>query len=188
MSSLERFLVAVLALVVLAVAGTLGVRWYGAHQFDAGHAAAEAEQRGRDLVATVGRIRENAVEATKQQSINLTITEAKNEELAPVRARIAAAPGVRVGPALCGGSAPAPEAPSAQGGNGADPPGRVVRSDVDRDIRALKLAVEEAFGAGRACQAWAVANGMAPPQPAADSPSHTSNAASSGAENVTPEK
>lgn len=188
MSSLERFLAGVLALVLLAVVGTFGVRWYGAHQFEAGHAAAEAEQRGRELVATVARVQDNAVEASKQQSINLTITETKNEELAPVRARIAA-DRVRVGPALCGGSAAAPEAPSAPSGNETDSPGRVVRADIDRDIRALKLAVEEDLATGRACQAWAVANGMGKYQaPSSTASAATLSAASSAGENSTSEK
>lgn len=188
MSSLERFVVAVLVLVLLAVGATLGVRWYGAHQFQAGHAAAEAEQRGRELVATVARVQDNAVVASKQQSINLTITESKNEELAPVRARIAA-DRVRVGPALCGGAAAAPETESAQGGNGADPSGRVVRPDIDRDFRALKLAVEEDLATGRACQVFVEANGLGERQAAPSASSaQTLSAAISSGENTTPEK
>jgi hypothetical protein len=186
MSSLERFLVGVLALVLLAVAGTLGVRWYGAHKFEAGHAAAEQEQHARELVATVGRVQDNAVEASKQQSINLTVTETKNAELAPVVERVYV-DRVRVGAASCG-PAPSSETESPGGRNGADSPGRLVREDVERDTRALEIRVEEAFATGRACQAWAVANGMAPPQPAASSSAQTLSAATSSGENTTPEK
>ena len=183
MSSLERFLAGVL----LAVVAALGVRWYGAHQYGAGEAAEREAQHGRELAATVRRVQDNDLEAAKQHTINLTVTETKNEELAPVRARIAA-DRVRVGPALCDGPAAAPEAASAQGGNGADPAGRVVRSDLVRDIRALKLQVEEALATGRTCQAWAVANGMGEYQPTASSPAQTLSAATSSAENITPEK
>lgn len=38
---------------------------------------------------------------------------------------------------------------------------RLVREDVRRDIDALKMRVEEAFAAGRACQSWLVDSGMA---------------------------
>lgn len=188
MSALERFVVAVLALVVLAVVGTLGVRWYGAHEYRAGVLAEREAAQGRALVATAGRVRDNAVEATKQQSINLKITESKNAELAPV-VRTIYVDRVRVGAASCGPAA-TPETESARGGNGADSAGRLVREDVERDTRALELRVEEALATGRACQAWAVANGMgeyqAPP-PSASS-EHILNAATSAGENATPEK
>lgn len=183
MSALERFAGAVLLLVLLAIGGTLGVRWYGSSQYQAGVAAEREAASGRALVATVARVQENAVEASKQQSINLTITEKKHEELAPVVERIYV-DRVRVGAASCGPAGP-PPTDDASGGPGADSAGRLVREDVERDTRALELEVEKALATGRACQAWGVANGYAPPS--ASSAHSLSNATSDG-ENSTSEK
>ncbi len=69
---------------------------------------------------------------------------------------------VRVGPAICDGSAGAAEAPGPAGGDRPDPPGRLVRADIERDLRALKHAVEQDLATGRACQAFARANGLMP--------------------------
>lgn len=188
MSALERLAIAVLVLVAVVIGSTLGVRWYGAEQYAAGHAKAVEEQQAASLVATVARVRENGDQLATQGKINLTITENKNAEIAPVAARIAA-DRVRVGAGTCGGtSAGAANPASTGGGNEANPPGRLVRDDVERDTRALDLAVEEDLATGRACQAFVQLNGMAPPQSPLDSPSQTISAASSDAENVTPEK
>jgi hypothetical protein len=70
---------------------------------------------------------------------------------------------VFVGAAVCGDGPAAPaEAHGAAGGDGTDPPGRLVRPDVERDLVALKLAVEEDLATGRACQAVLQAEGMVP--------------------------
>lgn len=161
MSAIERLAARVLFGVLLVLAAWFGVRHYGAQQHQAGYDAAVAERTTRDLVAVVGRVQDNAALETKYGAINIKITEVKNEELAPVRARIAAER-VRVGPAICGGPTAAPEAEDAAGGDGADPAGRLVRADVDRDLRALKLQVEEALATGRACQAWGREHGFVP--------------------------
>jgi hypothetical protein len=151
------------AAVLLAVAVAAGVLFYGAHQYESGHDAAVSERAARDLVAVVTRTKNNAVLSIKQDAINSIITKAKNEELDPVRSRIAAAPGVRVGAAICPGGPAAPaQTESAAGSDGADPPGRLVRPDVDRDIRALKLAIEDDLATGRACQRFLQENGLVP--------------------------
>jgi hypothetical protein len=185
---LERFTAAALALVVLAIVGTLGVRGYGAHEFHAGELAEQEAQRGRALVATVARVQDNAVEASKQQSINLTVTEKKHEELAPV-IRAVYVDRVRVGAASCGPAA-GTETQGTSGGNGANSAGRLVREDVERDTRALDVAVEEALATGRACQAFVVANGLGEYQapPSSASSEQIRNAATSAGENATPEK
>lgn len=161
MSALERKLSAALLLAALLVVGWLGVRWYGAGQYRAGHASAVAERAARDLTAVVGRVHDNAALEVKHGAINIKITEVKNEELAPVRARVAA-DRVRVGPAICDGPAATTEAQDAAGSDGADSAGRLVREDVERDFKALTLQVEEALATGRACQAWGAENGLVP--------------------------
>jgi len=105
----------------------------------------------------------NAREAKRQAAINQTITEGKDREIAALTARLNAAGRLRVGPAICGGGpAPAAQTPDAGGGHGADTPAGLVREDVDRDFKALILAVETDLATGRACQAAAREHGLAP--------------------------
>jgi prophage endopeptidase len=106
------------------------------------------------------RTEENSALVASQGVINLKITETQNEEMQPVRERIVTQR-VYVGSGICG-SADAPDAESTASGNSANPPGRLVRSDVERDLVALKLAVEEDLATGRACQAFVRENGMVP--------------------------
>lgn len=162
MSSLERMLAGVLLAIGLALGGWFGIHHYGATRYDAGHAAAIAERAEADLLAVAKRAGENATEAVRQVQSNATITEKNHEELAPVRERIITKR-VYVGSAVCGDGPAAPaQAESAGSSDGADSPGRLVRPDVERDLVALKLRVEEAFGAGRSCQETLRANGMVP--------------------------
>jgi len=160
MSRVERILVGLIVLVGLLVVGALGVRWYGAAQFQAGHAAAVAERKAVDDAAILRRTQENAALAQHQGETNLKITEAKHEELAPVRERIVVER-VRVGAAICGPAA-ATETESAGSGDGTDPPSWLVRADAERDLVALKLAVEQDLATGRACQAFLRENGLVP--------------------------
>jgi hypothetical protein len=132
------------------------------HRADAaGYARAVTERAAADALAVSARLKENAVTGAKQAAANVAITKAKNEEIAPVRTRIAV-DRVRVGPALCSGSTSPTEPKSAASSDGTNPSGRLVRSDVERDIRALKLAVEEDLATGRACQAFLRDNGLVP--------------------------
>ncbi len=160
MSRVERILAGLIVLTGLLVVGTLGVRWYGAVQYQAGRTAAVEERAAADARAVLLRTQENAVLAQHQGETNLKITETKHEEMQPVRERIVVER-VRVGAAICGPAA-APDAESASGGDGVDPPGRLVREDAERDIVALKLAVEEDLATGRACQAFLRENGLVP--------------------------
>ena len=160
MSRVERILVSLIAIVGLLVVGVVGVRAYGAVQYQAGRTAAIEERATADARAILSRTEENVALAQHLGATNLKITEAKHEELAPVRERIVVER-VRVGAAICGPAA-APDAESAAGGDSADPPGRLVRSDVERDLVALKLAVEEDLATGRACQAFLRENGLVP--------------------------
>jgi prophage endopeptidase len=149
------------AALVLGIGITAGVKLYGAHQWQQGHDAAVSARAAQDVVAVLTRTKENAALSIKQDAINAIITKAKNEELAPVRDRIAAER-VRVGPAICNGSSAPAKTESPAGGDSADPPGRLVRPDIERDLRALKLAVEEDLATGRACQAFLDKNGLVP--------------------------
>lgn len=125
------------------------------------------EQRAKraetSLTAIDNRVKENVADELEFTAINQKIEGKKNEELAPVVTRINSAPRVRVGTAICPAVVTgAPKAESTGSGNGTDTGGGLVRQDVDRDIRALKLKVEEALATGRACQAFVKENGLVP--------------------------
>ena len=158
MSQLDAILLALKVGAVALLIWTAAI--YRDHVYQLGYEAAVAERAAADALAVLRRTEENAVLAERQGATNLKITEAKHEELAPVRERIVVER-VRVGTAICGPAAPT-QAESPSSGNEADPPGRLVREDVERDLRALKLQVEEHLGTARACQAFLRENGMAP--------------------------
>ena len=156
-----------LAAVAGALLGSLGLAAFAGHHFGAAGVQAAWD---RDKLARVSaqqhavqeRLHANTREAARQETTNITITEKKHEELAPVRERIVTQR-VYVASAVCGGRpAGAAEAESTASSNGADSPGRLVRSDVERDLVALKLAVEEDLATGRACQAFLKENGFVP--------------------------
>lgn len=161
MSRFEWLLAGVALAVLLTVGAWFGIRHYGAERYDAGHAAAVAERGAQDAVAVLNRTTENATTAAAQAQTNSIITEAKNEELNPVRERIVTQR-VYVGSALCDGAATSAKAESPAGSDGANSSGRLVRQDVERDIVALKLTVEEDLATGRACQAFLEKNGLVP--------------------------
>lgn len=115
-----------------------------------------------EMIAIAQRLAENKALEAIQAENNRLITRTKDDEITQIRAAIANAPRLRIGPALCRGPAATAETSSAGSGDGADPGGGLVREDAQRDIDALKLRVEEAFSTGRACQAFVVANGLAP--------------------------
>jgi len=159
-------ILAVFALAAAVVAGYLA--WHS-HVYNAGKAEiqgkwdkANAERAEAEKRAIVARAKENEQLARQREIDRQRIEKAHHDELAKVRADIARAPGLRVGPGICAGFASSTEAKGTSGSDGADSRTRLVREDIRRDIDALKLRVEEAFAAGRACQAFVAANGMGP--------------------------
>lgn len=147
---------------VALVAGLVG--WH-AHKVsqarDEGYSTAISERAAQDLTAIVSRTVENKVIADTQHNINVAITKAKNEELAPVRARIAA-DRVRVGPTLCDGTATPPAPEGARGSDGPNSGAGLLSPGMDRDIRALILETEEVAATARACQRFVRENGLVP--------------------------
>ena len=162
MSRLQILLLGVLVAIALAAGAWVSVDEYDNNRYQAGHDDAVAARAKADAAAELTRTRENATTAAQQAADNATITEKKHEEIQPVRERIVTHR-VYVGSAVCGDRPAAPaEAQSPGGGDEADPPGRLVRPDVERDLVALKLAVEEDLATGRACQAVLNDEGMVP--------------------------
>jgi hypothetical protein len=144
-------------LVLLSVGHVARVR----HAYTTGHEAAVTERAAADALAVSKRLKENAATGVKQAASNATITKVKNEEIAPVRERIVTKR-VYVGSAICSGPTTPTDSKSAASSDGTNPSGRLVRADVERDIRALKLAVEEDLATGRACQSFLRDNSLVP--------------------------
>jgi hypothetical protein len=163
MTALERLLVSVLAAVVLLAVAALGVRAYGSHRYGAGHAAAIAERATADAAAVLKRTHENAAQAAHQDETNTHITKEKDDEIADLRRRLAAAPRLRVGPSVCPDRPAAPAQPQGPAsGDGADPSTGLVSSRADADFKQLIEAVETDLATGRACQAFVRENGLVP--------------------------
>lgn len=114
--------------------------------------------------AILARVAENTAKLETQKSENATITKVKNDEIDSVRSALANAQRLRR-PAFCAASdglATTASAPSTVGGDAATATGGLLSERVDDDIKALILKTEEVAATGRACQAFVVANGMAP--------------------------
>lgn len=123
---------------------------------------ADAESEEKENDAMLARQKENAETEKKQAETNALIKKGHAHEIAKIRAAIASAPKLRVGTAICGGFAGTPETESASGSDATNTGTRLVRDDIDRDIKSLELKVEEAFATCRAAQEFITANGLAP--------------------------
>lgn len=155
-----------LAAVVIASVTLGGTHWKaytaGERAVQADWNNANADRAEAEKGAVLARLAENRETFRRQELDNARITKAHNDEIAQIRADLSRAPRLRIGSALCGGPASLAQTTSASGSNGANTAGRLVSESVQRDIDALKLKVEEAFAAGRACQAFVTSNGMTP--------------------------
>lgn len=157
-----RAVAAVLALgLVVAIAAC--VLHYGAARYQAGHDAAVAERAAVDAAAVLKRTRDNAAVIARQAETNSTITLEKDHEIADLRRRLAAAPRMRIGPAVCPDRPAArADSESATGGDRHDPSSRVVSARADADLKQLIEAVETDLATGRACQRFLSENGLVP--------------------------
>lgn len=88
----------------------------------------------------------------KYAADNAAITKAKNEEIAAVRSSLAVS--LRRGAGICARPASAPEVLTTGSSDEADPASGAFRSDIQRDIGASLMEMEEVAATGRACQAW----------------------------------
>jgi hypothetical protein len=112
--------------------------------------------------AMIKRVDENVALAQKQSDDNAALTKAHDAELAQVRATIVNQPRLRIGAGICPRLAGAPDPQSAGRSDAADTRVGLLRPDIQRDIDALKLQMEEVAATGRAAQAFITDNGMAP--------------------------
>jgi hypothetical protein len=163
MSGLTSLPARIITGIVIAAALIASSAHYRQHVYQQGHDAAVAERVAVDAVAVLRRTQDNAELATQQTQINTTIAQEKDNEIIALRARLAAAPRLRVGTAVCPDrSAGSAQAESPTGSDSADSSGRLVSAPADRDFKQLIKDVEQDLATGRACQAFLVKNGLVP--------------------------
>lgn len=151
------------AAVIAAVIALFGAgHHFGAQGVRADWAKETAERKTAENRAVFERLRNNERQIEQDRINSQRIAKEKKDAIDKVRADIARAPGLRVGPGICSGFASAAQAGGAGSGDGADSRTRLVPEEIRRDIDALKLEVELAFAAGRAAQEFIRSNGMAP--------------------------
>jgi len=124
--------------------------------------AAESARVLAEHDALIKRNADNSRLAAEQAATNAAIIKGKNDEITRLTARVEHLGRLRVGASVCGGTSIAPETTSTGSGNDADPLGRLVSEQADRDFKSLILDVEKDLATGRACQAFVRDNGLAP--------------------------
>lgn len=133
--------------------------WQGYRHEHAAWDAADTLREAEESAAIIKRQADNARAAQRQAESAATIQRVHDEELASVRADLAAAVRMRR-PAFCGGTAAPAQAESPTSGPAADSAGGVLPQAVAYDIHALILQTEEVAATARSCQAFVRANGM----------------------------
>lgn len=147
--------------ILLLVAALLGAELHGRHAVQIKwDAAQQAEKAANDLLVDKRR-EDNRALAAKQILDSSNIQRKHDEEIATVRVAVARAERLRIGTAICP-AAGSTETSGTYSGDGANSSGRLVPDDIDRDIRALEIKVEEAFAAGRAAQVFIRKNNLNP--------------------------
>ena len=158
-----------LAIVGAALLVLLGLWWGVSHHYtEVGKAEVQAKwekdkvaRAKAEELAIADRNTKNAQEKERQDVVNKTITE-KYNEINNLRNELATAKRMRIGTAICSQRPSSPaKTTSPESSAPADTGAIVVREDVERDIRALMIRVEESFATGRACQAFIRENGFA---------------------------
>jgi hypothetical protein len=124
--------------------------------------AAELTRASAEKAAVLERVAQNQETFRKQEHNSERIANVHKSEINRVRADIARAPGLRIGPEFCGRPTAAAEDQSAAGGNGADTGSRVLSAEMDRAVKSLIEETERAAAIGRTAQEFIRSNGMAP--------------------------
>jgi hypothetical protein len=154
MSALNSYIGAIKAIALVIIA--LGLLWtghhFGAQGVQADWNKANADRANAEKAAVLARVSENQGLFRQQEITNQNITKAHNDELTRVRADLSRAPRLRIGSALCDGPASTAQTAGTGSGNAADTGSRVLSPEMDRDVKALILEMEQVAATGRACQ------------------------------------
>lgn len=137
---------------LLLVLGFASGWWLGAGRMEGKWSASKAAMAQAQDAAIIQRVTENQALIDKNAADNAAITKAKNEEIAAVRSSLAIS--LRRGAGICARPASAPEVAATGSGDAADTASGVFRSDIQRDIGASLMEMEEVAATGRACQSY----------------------------------
>lgn len=137
---------------LLLLLGFVAGWWIGAGRVQGKWDASKAAVAQAQDAAIIQRVTENQALIDKYAADNAAITKAKNEEIAVVRSSLAVS--LRRGAGICAGSARTPEVPATGSGNEANSASGAFRSDLERDIGAVLMEMEEVAATGRACQSF----------------------------------
>lgn len=168
---MNRLAMQAIAAIVVILALWFGLRALEKHYIEIGKAEVQAKwdkdkvaRKAAEELAIADRNAENAREKKRQDATNKTITE-NYHEIDKLRTDLTSVKRVRIGTAICGqGASATTKTDSSNSGDVADTGARLVREDVNRDIRTLMIKVEEGFAAGRACQTFIEENGFTSPR------------------------
>lgn len=144
------------AALLLLMAGFASGWWLGAVRMEGKWNASKAAMAQAQDAAIIQRVTENQALIDKYAADNAAITKAKNEEIAAVRSSLAVS--LRRGAGICARPASAPEAPTTGSSDAADPASWAFREDIQRDIGAALMEMEEVAATARACQSFVQAN------------------------------
>lgn len=137
---------------LLLLAGFASGWWLGAGRMEGKWNASKAAIAQAQDAAIIQRVTENQALIDKNAADNAAITKAKNEEIAAVRSSLAVS--LRRGAGICAGSARAPEVAATGGGDEASTASGTFRPDIQRDIGAALMEMEEVAATARACQSF----------------------------------
>lgn len=140
------------AALLLLVLGFAAGWWVGAGRVQGKWDASKASIAEAQDKAIIQRVTENQALIDKYAADNAAITKAKNEEIAAVRSSLAVS--LRRGAGICARAASAPEASPTGGSDAASTASELFRPDIDWDLRATMMEMEEVAGTARACQSY----------------------------------
>lgn len=148
MSAYAKSAVALLLLLLGLASGW----WLGAGRMESKWNASKVAIAKAQDAAIIQRVTENQALIDKYAADNAAITKAKNEEIAAVSSSLAVS--LRRGAGICARPASAPEASPTGGSDAASAPSELFRPDIDWDLRATMMEMEEVAGTARACQSY----------------------------------
>lgn len=133
-----------------------GVFWFGHHT---GAVGVQAEWNAdkvalakAEKVAIAKREKENAEKEAKNAAAIVKINGVHDEEIASARSALAVS--LRRGSGICSGPARATETHPAIVSDAASPDSGAFRDDIQRDLGAALMEIEEVAATARACQAF----------------------------------
>lgn len=148
---MTAYVKAAVALLLL-LSGFAAGWWIGAGRMESKWNASKVAIAKAQDAAIIQRVTENQALIEKNAADNAAITKAKNEEIAAVRSSLAIS--LRRGAGICARAASAPEASPTGGSDAASTASELFRPDIDWDLRATMMEMEEVAGTARACQSY----------------------------------